>query len=132
MAAELSAAGATGVGALDAAVDPAAAMGGAGAAHAAAGAGAHAGIPPSDAILFPLVCFSVGIFTRLCLKWTRVPYTAMLLVRRRRRRGLRTRRAGHAAPASGPQRRCCLPTLPHARSSSHPYHHPPKTTRTHS
>jgi hypothetical protein len=44
-------------------------------------AAAHGGIPPTDSILFILVCFSVGIFLRLYLKWTRVPYTAMLLVR---------------------------------------------------
>lgn len=36
--------------------------------------------PPSDAIAFILVCFSCGIFLRMCMKWTRIPYTAMLLV----------------------------------------------------
>jgi hypothetical protein len=38
-------------------------------------------IPPSDSILFILVCFSVGVLIRLGLKWTKIPYTAMLLVR---------------------------------------------------
>jgi hypothetical protein len=37
-------------------------------------------VPPSDSILFILVAFSCGIFIRLCLKWTKIPYTAMLLV----------------------------------------------------
>jgi hypothetical protein len=37
-------------------------------------------IPPSDSILFILVCFSCGILIRLGLKWTKIPYTAMLLV----------------------------------------------------
>jgi hypothetical protein len=37
---------------------------------------------PSDAILFVLVCFAIGIFIRRCLKWTKIPYTAMLLVSR--------------------------------------------------
>lgn len=37
-------------------------------------------IPPSDSILFILVCFSVGVLIRLGLKWTKIPYTAMLLV----------------------------------------------------
>lgn len=71
---------------------------GGGGAHGAEGGGGGAhneGAPPSDAILFPLVCFSIGIFTRLCLKWTRVPYTAMLLVRR----------GGAAAGGSGRGRR---------------------------
>jgi hypothetical protein len=40
-------------------------------------------IPPSDSILFILVCFSAGILIRLGLKWTKIPYTAMLLVRQR-------------------------------------------------
>lgn len=43
------------------------------------------GPPASDAILFALVCFACGIFIKLCLKWTRIPYTAMLLVRGCRR-----------------------------------------------
>jgi hypothetical protein len=38
-------------------------------------------IPPSDGILFILVCFSVGVLIRLGLKWTKIPYTAILLVR---------------------------------------------------
>ena len=66
------------------------AIGGAGAlaAAAAAGPGGREGGPePSHAIVFPLVCFSIGVFTRLCLKWTRIPYTATLLVRRGRGRG---------------------------------------------
>eukprot|EP00878_Enallax_costatus_P037337 GHUV01042162.1.p1 GENE.GHUV01042162.1~~GHUV01042162.1.p1 ORF type:complete len:355 (+),score=100.67 GHUV01042162.1:663-1727(+) len=49
----------------------------------AAEAPAEAGeghIPPSDAVLFILVCFSIGIFIRLCLRWTKIPYTAMLLL----------------------------------------------------
>lgn len=37
-------------------------------------------IPPSDSILFILVCFSIGVLIRLGFKWTRIPYTAMLLV----------------------------------------------------
>jgi hypothetical protein len=40
------------------------------------------GVPPSDAVLFILVCFGCGIFIRLYLRWTRIPYTAMLLVSR--------------------------------------------------
>jgi hypothetical protein len=39
-------------------------------------------VPPSDAVLFILVCFGIGIFIRLCLRWTKIPYTAMLLVSR--------------------------------------------------
>jgi hypothetical protein len=31
-------------------------------------------------VLFILVCFGIGIFIRLCLRWTKIPYTAMLLV----------------------------------------------------
>lgn len=38
-------------------------------------------IPPSDSVLFILVCFSIGMLIRLGLKWTKIPYTAMLLVR---------------------------------------------------
>lgn len=38
-------------------------------------------VPPSDSVLFILVCFSIGVLIRLGLKWTKIPYTAMLLVR---------------------------------------------------
>jgi hypothetical protein len=38
----------------------------------------HTGPPPTDSILFILVAFSIGIFIKLGLKWTRIPYTAML------------------------------------------------------
>lgn len=37
-------------------------------------------IPPSDSVLFILVCFSIGVLIRLGLKWTKIPYTAMLLL----------------------------------------------------
>ncbi len=37
-------------------------------------------VPPTEAILFPIVCIAVGLACK-SLTWTKVPYTALLLVR---------------------------------------------------